>query len=148
MPAVNSVGDLHAVGPTLPRGIDDCDVPVRVGAEPFAVETQGRLCRGEVPVCLPLVLRLEQQPHLHRREPGALEPAAPLQQVGARRPREVVHVVLHEAVRGLAARAFQTLRLDARRADHPAARHRDPHVVHAVVGEELSRGMELVSVPA
>jgi hypothetical protein len=38
--------------------------------------------------------------------------------------------------------------LAARRADDPAGRHRQPDVVDAEVGEELSRTVKLMTVPA
>jgi hypothetical protein len=47
---------------------------------------------------LPGVLQLEQKPHLDRR-PRVSKARGPLEVVGARRPREVVHVFLVVAVR-------------------------------------------------
>jgi hypothetical protein len=50
-----------------------------------------------VAVGLAGVLGLQQQPQVHRRQSRVLETVTHLDE-GARRPREVVHVVLHVAV--------------------------------------------------
>ena len=89
---------LHAAGAALERGIDDRDVAVRIGAEPLAVVLQRRARRVEVALGLRRVLGLEQQPHLDRRQPRMLEARGPHEVVRARRPREVVDVVLVVAV--------------------------------------------------
>ena len=44
------------------------DVPVRIGAEPLAVVLQRGARRVEVPLGLAGVLRLQQQPHVDRRQ--------------------------------------------------------------------------------
>ncbi len=89
-----------------------------------------------------------QQPHLHGRQPRLLESGQPHDVVRTRRPREVVDVLLDEAMRRRLVRVVASLALDAGRADHPALRHGQLHVVDAVVREELGARVELVAVPA
>ena len=94
------------------------------------------------------VLRLEQEAHLHRRQRRVLEPRRSLQIVGAGRPREVVDVLLVVAMGRGVVGVVAAVAPDAGRADRPAAGNRQADVVDAVVGKELGRGVELVTVPA
>ena len=96
---------------------------------------------------LSLVLGLQQQAHLDRRQRGMLESRAMLDEVGAGRPREVVDVLLIEMV-DLIPLIGGDLPLDAGGAHRPARRHRQPDIVDAKVGEELRRVVELMAVPA
>ena len=63
------------------------------------------------------VLRLEEQAHLDRRQRGMLEARGPFEIVGARRPGEVVHVLLVVAVRRRAVGVVAAFALDAGGAD-------------------------------
>ena len=58
-----------------------------------------------------------------------------------------MHVFLVVAVRGRAVGVVAPFALDAGGADRPGLGHRQPDVVHAVVGEELGARVELVAVP-
>ena len=99
VPAVKSVGYSMPSAPLCHAGIDDRDVAVRVRTEPLAVVPERGARRGEVALLLARVLRLQQQPHVHRRQRRVLERRALLDVVRARRPREVVHVRLIEVMR-------------------------------------------------
>ncbi len=77
-----------------------------------------------------------------------LEPRAPFQIVGARRPGEVVHVRFAVLVRRGAIGVVGSAALGAGRADDPAVRHRHPDVIDAEVGIELGRRVKLMTVPA
>ena len=55
------------------------------------------------------VFRLQQQPHVDGREPCLFESCGALDEVRTRGPREIVDVILHEAVRGLAGRRIEPL---------------------------------------
>ncbi len=97
VPAVKSVGYSIPPAPLWYAGIDDGDVAVRIRPVPLAVVAQGRRGRGEVAILLAGMLGLHQQPHVDRRQARMLEPLPMLHVVGARRPREVVHVVLRRS---------------------------------------------------
>ena len=135
--------------------------PYGYGAEPLAVVLQRGARRVEMAFGLTGVLRLEQQPHLDGiAQSGGPSPAArsarrvrlearrALDVIRARRPREVVDVFLVVAVRRRVVGVVAPFALDAGGADRPAVRHRQRHVVDAVVGEELGAGVELMAVPA
>ena len=76
-----------------------------------------------------------------------LEPLAMLFVVRARRPREVVNVVLDVAMGRRVVAVVRARLLGAGGADGPAARHRQAHVVATVVGEELRVGVKLMRGP-
>ena len=139
---------LHPVGVALVGGIDNGDVAVGIGAEPLAVVLQ-RISRGvEVPPGLGGVLRLKEEAHLHRRQRRMLEAGGSLQIVGARRPREVVHVLLVIPMRRRVVGVVAPIALDARGTDRPGLGNRQVDVIDAVIGKELGPGVELVTVPA
>src|SRR5258705_1793485 len=77
-----------------------------------------------------------------------LERLRPLDQTGARRPREVVDVLAVKMMHGCSVRIVFDVELLARRADDEAARNRHPDVIDAVIGVELSARVELMRVPA
>ena len=139
---------LHAAGAALPGRIDDRDVAVRIGPEPLAVVLQRRPRRREMPVGLRRDARAAAAGAVRSRQRRVLEGRRLHDVVRAGRPHEIVDVFLHVAMRGRALGRVVPLALAPRRADHPAPRHGDPHVVDAVVGVELGAGMELVRVPA
>ena len=86
-------GILHPARTALEGGIDDGDVPVGVGPPPLPVVAQGRAGGLEVTAVLAGVLALQEEPHLHGRQRRVLESGTVLDEVGAGRPGEVVHVV-------------------------------------------------------
>ena len=139
---------LHPVGAALPRGIDDGDLRVRVGAEPFPVVPQRGASRGEVAFSLRGVLRLEQQPHHDRRERRVSEGRGPFEVVGAGGPGKVVDVGGVVVMGGPAVHAVAPALLDSGSADDPPGGHRELDVVDPEVREKLRRGMELMAVPA
>ncbi len=77
-----------------------------------------------------------------------LEPGAALDEVGARRPREIVDVVLIVVMGRGAVRLVAAVAFGPGGADRPSLRDRQPDVVAAEVGKELGRRMELMAVPA
>src|SRR5919109_3601004 len=70
-----------------------------------------------------------------------------LEVIRTRRPREVVHIVLHESMRHrvIAVRLFVLRRAGG--TDFPSGWNGDADVVSAVVGKELAVGVELVRCP-
>ena len=76
-----------------------------------------------------------------------LESLARLDEIGARRPGEVVHVFLVVAMGGRAVRVVGARLLAARRGERPAARNRHAHVVHPEIRKELGPNVKLVAVP-
>jgi hypothetical protein len=135
--------------PLCQAGIHDRDLAVRIGAEPLAVVLQRGTRRGEVAAGLRLVLRLQEQPHLDRRQPGSCERRHVLDEVRARRPGEVVHVGLVVVVRRRPVAEVAQRLLDAGGADDPSGRDGQADVVDAEVGEELGvpRGTGACSSP-
>src|SRR5262249_60154307 len=111
----------HAAGAALKRRIDNRDVTVRVGAEPLAVVLQRRARGIEMPFSLTLVLRLQQQAHLDGGQRWMFEAGGSDEVIGARGPREIVDVLLIEAVHRVTA-VVAPLALDAGRSDRPAGR--------------------------
>ena len=81
-------------------------------------------------------------------EPRSTEACVALEVIGARRPDEIVDVVLMVAVRGGSIDVVVVFTLDAGRAEDPSGRHRHPHVVRAVVGKKLRAAVKLMTVPA
>ena len=138
---------LHAIGLASPDRIDDRDVPVRIGAEPFAVMPKRRPRAVEVTRRLRDVFGLQHETHVNRRQAGMLETLPPFDVVGARRPREIVNIFLVVPVRRRPVRIVGAFALAARRGKRPASRHGHPHVVNAVIGEELGSDVELMTVP-
>ena len=139
---------LHA-----PRGravgrVDHRDLGVGVGRRPRAVGAERDLRGLEVALGEVRVLGLHEEADVHRRVAGVVEARVPLEEAPARRPREVVDVLLHEA-EGLGARRGCRSSISSR----PVApttkplRQRELHVVDAEVGEELGPGVERVAVP-
>src|SRR6188508_1543619 len=94
------------------------------------------------------MLLLQQQAQISTGKRLVLERCMALDIVGTRRPGEVVDIVLVVMMGGRAVRLVPTIALDPRRADDPAPRQREPHVVGAKVGEEFRREMKLMAVPA
>ena len=139
---------LHATDSALPRGVDDGDLFIRVRTEPLSVVLQRGPRRLEVAAGLPRVLRLQQQPHLDRGQPGDLEPFPQIEEVGAGGPGEVVDDLLDVAVCRGAVGVVPRFPSDAGCAEDPPGGDGDPDVVDAVVGEELGAGVELMTVPA
>jgi hypothetical protein len=94
------------------------------------------------------VPRLQQQSHGHRRQSRMFERLDAFDEVRARRPGKIVDVFGFEVVDLLLlASRGHWRRCNAGRANRPALRHHQHHVVGAEVGEELGGGMELVRVP-
>ncbi len=139
---------LHATRATLPRRVDDRDVPVRVRAEPLAVVAEGGARGVEVTRGLPGVLWLEQETHRYVGQAFVPEALDPLDVVRARRPGEIVHVLRIVMMRRRAVALIAAATFDAGRADDPAARNDQLDVVDAEVREKLRCGMELMAVPA
>ena len=143
VPAVNSVG-YPCRRAALKRGIDDGDVAA--GYAPYhSPWYAGRARRFEMALRL-IEMPAAAEPHLDRRQRLVLEARGALDVVGL-----VVHtksyVLLMIPMRRRAIRAVAPIALDARRADRPALRHCQRHVVDAVVGEELGARVKLVAVP-
>ena len=139
---------LHATGAALPGRVDDGDLLVGVGTKPLSVVLQRGARRLKVTPRLTRVFRLQQQPHLHRGQPGDFEPFPQVEEVGAGGPGEVVDVLLDVAVRRGAIGVVARPLADAGRAEDPSCGDGDPDVVDSVVGEKLGVGVELVAVPA
>ena len=94
------------------------------------------------------VFRLQQQPHVDRRQRRMLESCVSLDVIGARRPREIVDILLVVLVRRRALGIVLARPFDPGRADNPSLRHGERDVIHAVVGEEFGGRVELMTVPA
>ena len=121
---------------------------VGIRAEPFAVIPERRARAFEVARGLRRVLGLQHQPHVDWRQAGMLESLARLDEIGARRPCEVVHVLLIVPMGRGPIGVVDALALAAGGGERPSARHGHADVVHAEIGEELRAHMKLVAVPS
>ena len=121
--------------------------PYGIRAEPFAVVSKRRPCAFEMARRLRRVLGLKQQTHVDRRQSGMLEALARLEKIRARRPREVVHILLIVPMRRRAVWIIGALALPSGSRKRPPARNGHAHVVHAEIGEELRADMKLMAVP-
>src|SRR5439155_21149981 len=116
-------GILQPDGLALIRGVDDRDVAIRIWPVPIAVVLARGARRSEVPLRLTGVLGLEQQAHLDRRERRVLEARGPFDEIGARRPREVVDVLLVVAMCRRIVGVVVPFTLDAGGAERPPLRN-------------------------
>ena len=141
-------GILHPARFALKRWIDDGEVTKGIGAKPGAVAAQCAAGRCEVTLGLSEMLRLNEQSYLHRRKTGLIEQCGSFDEVRARGPGKVVHVLLHEAVRGGAVLVVGSALFRTRRSNHPARWHGEADIIDAVVRIELGSRVELMRVPA
>src|SRR5262245_38954692 len=139
---------LHAAAAALKCRIDDRDVAVRIWTEPLTVVLQRRSGCVEVSRFLTRVLRPKQQTHLDLRQRWMCERPRQDDELRTCRPREVVDVFAAIVMNGGAVGAVGDGDFAPGGSHDVAARNRQADVVDAVVGIELSAGMELVSIPS
>ncbi len=84
----------HTAGSASVGRIHDRDVIVGVSTEPLSIVEEAGFRRLEMPLCLLLMLRLDEKPHVHRRQARFLEPRFSDHVIGARRPCKTVNVFL------------------------------------------------------
>src|SRR4029453_18358720 len=91
---------------------------------------------------------LKEQSQIGAGERWMLEGRTALDVIRARRPCEVMHIVLSVMMRGRAVGLVAPISLATGCTHDPASRNGEPHVVGAEIGEEFRSDVKLMAVPS